>query len=245
MRKSKVSPPDVFKVCRLLIETYPDARTELTYSNEWELLIAVMLSAQCTDARVNLTTPHLFRRFPSPQSLAAAKPGEVESLIRSCGFFRQKAKSIQSASKDLVERFGGKVPDTLEELTTLRGVGRKTASVVLNQAFDIPAIAVDTHVKRVSLRLGWATQSTPEKIEFELRNLLPMEYWSRINGMLILHGRRICRARKPDCEHCPLSPYCQYYRLRTKTKAPDARVRDQKLPGRPARNRAFDKGQKL
>lgn len=209
--RSLPSSRDIERVFELLSDFYGDPQTELTYQNPYQLLIAVILSAQCTDARVNLTTPALFKRFPTPQSLARAKPGEVEKIIHSCGFYRMKTKSIISTSKDLVERFDGKVPNTLEELTSLHGVGRKTASVVLNQAFDLPAIAVDTHVKRVSNRLGWAHSENPDVIERQLMELLPKSLWASVNGLLILHGRRICKARKPNCPECPISKYCDYY----------------------------------
>lgn len=242
MTPSKPSRAAIEAVFLQLSKLYPDTRTELTYRNEWELIVAVILSAQCTDKRVNLTTPALFARFPTPESLAAAKPREVEKLIHSCGFYRQKTKSIQSASADLVEKFGGKLPRTIEELTQLRGVGRKTASVVLNQAFGIPAIAVDTHVKRVSLRLGWATHPDPEKIEFELRELLPEKYWAQVNGMLILHGRRVCNSRKPECHRCPVSSYCVFFKT-LQTKAPSARELARNLPVRPLRNRATGRSQ--
>ncbi|MBI1859781.1 MAG: endonuclease III [Deltaproteobacteria bacterium] len=203
--------PDIQKAYEILAETYPNTETELTYKDCYQLLVAVVLSAQCTDARVNQTTPALFARYPDPQSMVKAKLSDIEKLIHSCGFFRAKAKAIQSLSQDLIDRFGGKVPRTLEELITLRGVGRKTASVILNQAFDIPAIAVDTHVARVSARLGWAKSKTPDKIEFELRDLFPPENWGAINGMLILHGRRLCKARKPLCADCPVQKHCQYF----------------------------------
>ena len=169
-RWSKATPEAVQDVFVILSKEYPDARTELAYASPFQLLVAVVLSAQCTDARVNKTTPALFKRFPTAQRLAKATQAEVEGLIKSCGFYRMKAKAIISAAKDIVSRFAGQVPGTLEELVTLGGVGRKTASVVLNQAFDVPAIAVDTHVKRVSHRLGWARHPHPEKIEQELKD---------------------------------------------------------------------------
>lgn len=163
----------VLRVYKALAKAYPDPRTELTYESPFQLLIAVILSAQCTDERVNKTTPALFARYPTARELSKAHQADVEKLVHSCGFYRAKAKAIISTSKDLVEKFDGEIPGDLDKLTTLAGVGRKTASVILNQAFDVPAIAVDTHVKRVSQRLGWAHTQTPEKIEFELRALLP------------------------------------------------------------------------
>lgn len=201
----------ILEVFRLLSLEYPNPKTELIYDSSFQLLIAVILSAQCTDARVNLVTPELFRQYPTARAMAGAKIKSLETLIHSCGFYRMKAKSIQNASRDLITRFEGELPKTLEELITLAGVGRKTASVVLNQAFDIPAIAVDTHVKRVSHRLGWTDQSSPEKIERDLKDLVPQKLWSQINGLLILHGRKICKARKPACEACFVNTYCRYY----------------------------------
>lgn len=191
-------------------EHYPEPKTELTYEGPFQLLVAVVLSAQCTDVRVNQVTPALFAKYPTAEKLARAKQKDVEKIIHSCGFYRAKARNIISAATDIVKKFGGQVPQTLEELITLGGVGRKTASVVLNQAFDEPAIAVDTHVNRVANRLGWASEDDPVKVEFQLRELLPKEVWSVVNGMLILHGRRLCKARKPLCEKCFLQTTCPY-----------------------------------
>ena len=202
----------VASIFEKLIALYPNPETELTYQGPFQLLVAVILSAQCTDERVNKTTPALFKKYPDAKSMVKAKASDIEKLIHSCGFYRQKTKSLLSMSKDLLEKFEGKVPGTLEELTTLRGVGRKTASVVLNQAFDLPAIAVDTHVKRVAFRLGWTKNTDPEKIEFDLRDLLPEELWASVNGLLILHGRRICGARKPKCAECPVNGDCNYFK---------------------------------
>ncbi len=195
-------------VMETLLERYGTFETELQYDNPFQLLIAVILSAQTTDQRVNMTTPALFAEYPTPQTMAEAELPELEAIIRPTGFFRQKAKMIRGTAKSLVESFGGRVPETLDELITLSGVGRKTASVVINQAFDVPAIAVDTHVRRVALRLAWAKSYDPEKIEQELMGLVPKELWSAINGLLILHGRRICGARKPLCEECPIREHC-------------------------------------
>lgn len=205
----------VQNIFKALIKEYPDAKTELIYADTFQLLISVILSAQCTDAQVNKTTPALFAKYPDAAALAKGKPKDVEKLIHSCGFYRMKTKSILSASQDLVTRFNGKVPGTLDELVTLRGVGRKTASVVLNQAFDVPAIAVDTHVKRVSHRLGWTQHTNPEKVEQDLKALLPQNLWSLVNTTLILHGRRICKAKKPLCEECSINKWCAYYKSKT------------------------------
>ena len=212
MAKKAVSEEAVRAVFRLLSKEYPDPTSEmLVYGDPFQLLVAVILSAQCTDARVNQVTPALFRRYPTPDTMAKARPADVEELVHSCGFYRQKTKSILSAAKDIVAHFEGKVPGTLDELVTLAGVGRKTASVVLNQAFDKPAIAVDTHVARVSQRLGWAHHPAPEKIEKELKELIPMPLWSSVNGLLIVHGRRVCKARNPLCEKCFVRDYCDYF----------------------------------
>ena len=208
---AKAVKPNIASGFEYLSSVYTNSETELTYANEFQLLVAVVLSAQCTDARVNLTTPALFAKYPTAGKLAKANSIDVEKLIHSCGFYRQKTKSILSAAQDIVHKFKGKVPQTMEELTSLRGVGRKTASVVMNQAFNLPAIAVDTHVSRVSQRLGWAKSDTPEKIEQELKDLVPMNLWSQVNGLLILHGRRLCKARKPLCEECGLRPQCMFY----------------------------------
>jgi endonuclease III len=217
MAKAKAKPQKVSEealeaIFQKLSADFPSTDTELTYKNPYELLIAVILSAQCTDARVNLTTPALFAKYPTPKDLAKANPKDVEKLIHSCGFYRAKTKNIIACAKSLVENFGGEVPRTLDELVTLGGVGRKTASVVLNQAYGLPAIAVDTHVKRVSNRLGWAKSADPVKIEWELRELLPEARWASVNGLLILHGRRTCKARKPACDQCSVSSWCAFYR---------------------------------
>jgi len=210
-KKSAISRKQALETFALLCELYPNPKTELVYDGPFQLLIAVILSAQCTDAQVNKATPALFENFPTPQALMKAPLPKVEKLVHSCGFYRAKARAIIKTATDLVEKFEGKIPDSLEELTTLAGVGRKTASVVLNQAFDIPAIAVDTHVLRVSQRIGWAQSDTPEKVEMELRALLPEELWGAVNGTLILHGRKLCKARKPLCEQCPIQSECRFY----------------------------------
>ena len=211
MKTQKPSPKALKKSLEILTETYPDWRTELTYESPFQLIIAVILSAQCTSAQVNKTTPALFKKYPTAETMAKAPLRDLEKLVHSCGFYHMKAKAILKTSQSILEKFDGEVPGTLEELVTLAGVGRKTASVVLNQAFDVPAIAVDTHVARVSQRLGWAKSKDPVKIEFELRELLPEEWWTRANGTMILHGRRICSAKKPKCPECPLAKYCASY----------------------------------
>lgn len=193
-----------------LRKQYPDISTALDYVDPWHLLVATVLSAQTTDSNVNRVTPILFERWPTPEDLAAADPEEVEQVVYSTGYYRQKAKSIISLAADLLERFGGAVPSDLDELVTLRGVGRKTASVVLAEAFGIPAIAVDTHVKRVSRRLGLTTSSDPGKIEFDLRALYPERDWEAVSMRFIQFGRDICDARIPACTDCRLADRCPY-----------------------------------
>jgi endonuclease-3 len=193
-----------------LKKRYPDISTALDYADPWNLLVATVLSAQTTDANVNRVTPVLFERWPSPEDLAAANPEDVEEVVFSTGYYRQKTKSVIALAADLVDRYDGIVPDDLDELVTLRGVGRKTASVVLAEAFGIPAIAVDTHVKRVSNRLGLTNESDPVKIEFDLRALYPERDWEGVSMRLIQFGREVCDARKPRCIGCPLADRCPY-----------------------------------
>jgi endonuclease III len=192
-----------------LARAYPDAHCELDHSNPLELLMATILSAQCTDKRVNLVTPDLFRRYPTAASYAAAPPGELEVAIRSTGFFRNKARSIQACCRALVAHHGGRVPDTMEALLQLDGVGRKTANVVLGNAFGHnEGIVVDTHVARLSRRLGLSRQRDPQKIEQDLLKLVPRPQWTLFSHWLIWHGRRRCGARKPDCAGCELAKWC-------------------------------------
>jgi len=202
-------PVRVRAVLEQLREAYPDARCALGFETPLQLLVATILSAQCTDERVNLVTPSLFARFPDAAALAAASPAELERMIHSTGFFRQKARSIRESCADIVARHGGEVPRTLEELTALRGVGRKTANVVLGNAYGIAAgIVVDTHVARLAGRLGLTRETDPVKIEQALMPLVPREQWTLFAHWLILHGRAVCNARKPRCSMCPLAPHC-------------------------------------
>ncbi len=198
------------RIVRLLATTYPDAACALQHRGPFELLVATMLSAQCTDKKVNEVTPGLFARFPTPKAMAAADPEELERLIQPTGFFRQKAKSILSASQDLVAHFGGRVPGTLEALVTLRGVGRKTANVVLGNAFDVPGLTVDTHMTRINRRLGLTAHEDPEKIERDLMQLVPEKEWTLYSHRVIHHGRVCCNARRPRCESCPLRGECPW-----------------------------------
>ena len=191
-----------------LARAYPELKVPLHNRNTFELLIAVILSAQCTDEAVNRATPELFRRYPDPQSLAQASTAEVEQLIRTLGLFRSKAKALKECARRLVEEFGGKVPATMGELIRLAGVGRKTANVILGHAFDTPGIIVDTHCKRLSQRLGLTREQDPTKIEGDLSRLLPPKEWTGFSHRLIIHGRRVCYARKPACDKCVLSDLC-------------------------------------
>lgn len=196
------------KISPILKKTYPGAKTALTFVNPLELLIATILSAQCTDVRVNMVTKEVFKKYKSAEDWAKADIKEIESDIKSTGFYHNKAINIKGACAEIAERFGGKVPDTMEELVGLPGVGRKTANVVLGNAFGKPAIACDTHVIRLSRRLGLSENSDAVKLEFDLAEIVPKKDWTLFSHMLILHGRKYCRARKPDCENCPISKYC-------------------------------------
>ncbi len=192
-----------------LHRTYPDAHCELDHRSPLQLLVSTILSAQCTDKRVNMVTPALFRRFPTARAFAEARPADIEELIKSTGFFRNKAKNIQGCCRKLFERHGGDVPRTMQDLTALDGVGRKTANVVLGNAFGINVgVVVDTHVARLSHRLGLTRQKSPEKIEQDLMRLVPQDQWALLSHWLIWHGRRRCDARKPDCAGCELAADC-------------------------------------
>jgi endonuclease-3 len=207
----RFTPPEPARVAALiqiLERTYPDARCALDFETPLQLLIATILSAQCTDARVNKVTPELFARYPDAAALARASQDDVEALIRSTGFFRMKARAIRECCADIVGKHGGVVPRTLEALTQLRGVGRKTANVVLGNAYGIPGVVVDTHVTRLSHRLGLVNEKDAVKIEFTLMPIVPRERWTIFSHWLILHGRAVCVARKPRCSVCPLLPHC-------------------------------------
>lgn len=197
-------------VLRRLKRRYPEMGTALDYGSAWELLVSTIISAQTTDENVNSVTPVLFERWPTAAALAGANLEEVEQVIFSTGFYRQKTRSIVTMSADLMDRFGGEVPDELEQLITLRGVGRKTASVVLAEVWGKPAIAVDTHVKRLSGRLGLTDNTDPTKIEFDLRELYDRRQWAGISMRFIQFGRDVCNARKPICYECPLNELCPY-----------------------------------
>lgn len=198
------------KVVSLLAQTYGDVTCALHHNSAYQLVVATILSAQCTDERVNMVTPQLFERYPTAEDLAVAKQQDVEEIIKSTGFFRAKAENIRGMAQKLVSEFGGELPRTLEQMTTLPGVGRKTANVVLGTWFGIPTgVVVDTHVKRITNLLGLVESKNPEIIERELAALLPSEEWINFSHRLIHHGRRICIARRPKCDECPLSKICQ------------------------------------
>jgi endonuclease-3 len=196
------------RINRALAQRYPDARCELDFTSPFELLVATVLSAQTTDVRVNQTTPELFSRFGSPAALAAADPSQLEEVLRPLGFFRAKTRAVQGLSTALVERFGGQVPGRLEDLVTLPGVGRKTANVVLGDAFGVPGITVDTHVQRLARRLGLTASEDPVVIEAELGALIERAQWTEFSHRMIFHGRRTCMARRPACGACPVATLC-------------------------------------
>lgn len=195
-------------IVRLLAKEYPDAHCALHHDNPLQLLIATILSAQCTDVRVNLVTPALFARYKTAQDFAEADAAELERMIQSTGFFRAKTRSIQACCKELVEKHSGEVPRTMEELNPLPGVGRKTANVILGTAFGVPGITVDTHVRRLSQRMALTEQDDPTKIERDLMELIPAKDWTMFSHRMIFHGRQVCAARKPLCEQCNLKKIC-------------------------------------
>ena len=208
-KKSPTNPARIAALLDALQKTYPNAVCALHHKSAWQLTVATILSAQCTDVRVNLVTPALFRAFPTPKLMAAASLPELEELIRTTGFFRNKAKSIQGAGRVITEEFHGKVPQTTPELLRIPGVARKTANVVLGTWFHIAdGIVVDTHVLRIARRLGLTREATPEKVERDLMRLLPQSQWIDFTHRIISHGRALCIARKPRCADCPLEPLC-------------------------------------
>ena len=196
------------RIARLLIAEYPDAHCMLDHRNPFELLVATILAAQCTDERVNMVTPALFTQFPDPKAMAQAEISDLETLIRSTGFFHNKAKSIQGAAETLARNFPRRFPDRMEDLLALPGVGRKTANVILGTCFSVPSIVVDTHVKRLARRLGLAGSEDPEEIERELQALIPEKDWTTFSNAVTFHGRRCCYARKPEHDRCPVRALC-------------------------------------
>lgn len=207
MEKSEIA----LKAVEALKKLYPEALCSLEAEDPFQLLVATRLSAQCTDARVNLVTPALFERFPDALSFTKADVSEVEELIHSCGFFRQKAKDIIGMSRDIIEKHEGRVPDTMEKLTALPGVGRKTANLILGDVYKKPAVVADTHLIRISNRLGLVSSKDPLKVELTLKELLPPVESNDFCHRAVLHGRALCDARRPDCGNCPLNSFCKYY----------------------------------
>jgi endonuclease III len=197
-------------ILKLLDKHYGDAHVTLDFTNPLELLVATVLSAQCTDVRVNQVTPAIFKAYPTAAHYADAEVTDLEQAIYTTGFYHQKAKSLKAICRVLVEQFGGRVPASLDDLVKLPGVGRKTANVILGNGFSIPGLVVDTHMSRVSQRLGLTRQKDPVKIEFDLMPLVPKERWVKFSHQIIRHGRGPCTAKKPDCPRCPLLPYCDY-----------------------------------
>jgi endonuclease-3 len=241
-RAAGSSPPDVVTVVDRLARVFPDATTELNFSNAFELLVATILSAQSTDSRVNLVTPTLFARYPDARALASADPTELETLIKATGFFRTKARALIGAASRLAERHGGEVPPRMDDLIELPGVGRKTANVVLGHALGVPGLPVDRHVFRVANRLGISRGKTPEEVEQELAAALPPERWTFASDSLILHGRRVCRPQ-PLCHRCALAELCLFYRsgamrvpgTRAARRAPPPAVPEKPLAAAPRR----------
>lgn len=204
---------DVVKIVEILKDTYPDAKCSLDFTTPFEMLIAVILSAQCTDERVNKTTPALFAKYSTPKDFSNMDIEELENYIHPCGFYKNKAKNIKETARIITEKYNGKVPETMEELMALPGVGRKTANVVMLEAFNKPqGIAVDTHCKRISNKIGFSNEKEPEKIEQDLLKIIPKEYYKDVNHLLIWHGRNICVARNCKCDVCPINKYCKEYK---------------------------------
>ena len=211
------SKKDTLEILKLLKEYYPEATCSLDFHSPFQMVIAVMLSAQCTDERVNKTTPELFGKYPDAKAMAKADILDLENIIHPCGFYKNKAKNAKACSQKLVDDYNGKVPETMEELINLPGVGRKSANVVMLEAFHNPqGIAVDTHAKRISNRIGFSKEEDPEKIEKDLLKVVPKEFYYDANHLFVWHGRNICDSRKPKCEECPINKYCNYFKTNKK-----------------------------
>lgn len=203
---------DIIKIIENLKRTYPDATCSLDFKTPFELGIAVMLSAQCTDERVNKITPLLFAKYRNPEDYINTSLEEIEEIIKPCGFYKNKAKNVLGYAKMIVEKYNGKMPETMEELVKLPGIGRKSANVIMLEAFNNPeGIAVDTHAKRIANRIGLSKEKEPLKIEQDLIKIIPKKYFKDVNHLLVWHGRNICNARKPQCEKCPIKNYCEFY----------------------------------
>ncbi len=211
MARKKTKKENIEILDRLMI-LHPNAHCELEHSSAFELLIATILSAQCTDVRVNIVTGELFKKYNTPEAFKSLPIKTIENEIKTCGLYKSKAQKIKDTSLMICEEFDGNVPDNLDDLVKLPGVGRKTAGVVLSNAFNVPAIAVDTHVFRVSNRIGIVKENTPEKTEFALMKAIPKDRWTHSHHLLIFHGRRICKARKPECENCNITEYCNFFK---------------------------------
>lgn len=208
---------EAVEIIKILKDYYPDATCSLDFTTPFEMMISVMLAAQCTDERVNKTTPNLFSKYNTPEKMANIKQDELEDIIHPCGFYKTKAKNIIATSKILLEKFNGNVPNNMKDLQSLPGVGRKSANVVMLEAFHDPqGIAVDTHAKRISNRIGFSNESEPEKIEQDLLKQIPKEMYYDVNHLLVWHGRKICDARKPKCEECPVKMHCKDYKNKKK-----------------------------
>lgn len=207
------------EVASRLAELYPGAECELNHSNPYELLAATILSAQCTDARVNMVTPALFKKYPTPLALSQANQEELEAIVKSTGFYQSKAKNLIGMGRVVTENFGGVIPHELEDLVTLPGVGRKTGNVLRSVVFDLPGLAVDTHVGRLSRRMGLTTEEDPVKVEKVLNAFIPPAEWGRFSLRLILHGRRVCDAKKPKCDICEMEDICPSSNMPTKSKS--------------------------
>lgn len=204
---------DVSNIIEILRKTYPDAKCSLDFSTPFELLVAVILSAQCTDERVNKTTPSIFKKYSTAKDFADIDLQVLEDLIHPCGFYKNKAKNIKATAKIILEKYNGEVPQTMDELIALPGVGRKTANVVMLEAFNSPqGIAVDTHCKRISNRMGFSDKSEPEKIEQDLLKVIPKKYYKDVNHLFMWHGRNTCTARNPNCSNCPVNQFCKMYK---------------------------------
>lgn len=210
---------DAIKIIEILKSYYKDAKCSLDFTSPFEMAIAVMLSAQCTDERVNKTTPYLFKKYNTPEKMDKADLKEIEKIIHPCGFYKNKAKNIKACSRKLIEDFDGIVPNDMEKLQSLPGVGRKSANVIMLEAFSNPqGIAVDTHAKRISNRIGFSKQTDPEKIERDLLKQIPKEYYYDVNHLLVWHGREKCKARTPECVDCPIKEYCNYFKTKENQK---------------------------
>lgn len=208
---------EAVEIIKILKDYYPDAVCSLDFTTPFEMMVSVMLAAQCTDERVNKTTPNLFSKYNTPEKMANIKQDELEDIIHPCGFYKTKAKNIIATSKILLEKFNGNVPNNMKDLQSLPGVGRKSANVVMLEAFyDPQGIAVDTHAKRISNRIGFSKETEPEKIEQDLLKQIPKEMYYDVNHLLVWHGRNICDARKPKCEDCPVKMYCKEYKNKKK-----------------------------